>query len=58
VVVDPSGTARDVEIVTPLGLGLDEKAVEQVSAWKFEPGMKEGAPVAVKVKVEVDFQLY
>jgi TonB family protein len=58
VVVDPSGTASNVAIATPLGLGLDEKAVEQVRAWKFEPAMKDGQPVAVKVMVEVDFHLY
>jgi TonB family protein len=57
-VVDPSGTATDLAIVTPLGLGLDEKAVEAVRAWKFEPGIKDGQPVAVKTMVEVDFHLY
>jgi TonB family protein len=57
-VVDPSGTATDLAIMTPLGLGLDEKAVEAVRAWKFEPGTKDGQPVAVKTMVEVDFHLY
>jgi len=58
VVVDPAGRAADVEIVTPLGLGLDEKAVEAVRSWSFEPAMKDGQPVAVKVMIEVDFHLY
>jgi len=58
VVVDPSGRAQAVAIATPLGLGLDEKAVEQVRAWKFDPAMKDGEPVAVKIMVEVDFHLY
>jgi TonB family protein len=57
-VIDPSGTETDLAIVTPLGLGLDEKAVEAVRAWKFEPGIKDGQPVAVKTMVEVDFHLY
>jgi TonB family protein len=57
-VVDPSGAATDLAIMTPLGLGLDEKAVEAVRAWKFEPAMKGGQPVAVKIMVEVDFHLY
>jgi TonB family protein len=57
-VVDPSGTATDLAIVNPLGLGLDEKAIEAVGAWKFEPGTKDGQPVAVKTMVEVDFHLY
>jgi|SRR5579863_1296279 len=57
-VVDPSGSARDIAIVLPLGLGLDEQAVKAVSAWKFEPGMKDGTPVPVRIMVEVDFHLY
>lgn len=58
VVVEPSGTAGEVAIVTPLGLGLDEKAVEQVRLWKFKPAAKDGEPVAVKIMVEVSFHLY
>jgi TonB family protein len=58
VVIDPSGAVSDVAIATPLGLGLDEKAVEAVRSWKFEPAMKNGEPVAVKIMVEVDFHLY
>ena len=57
-VVDASGSARDVAITSPLGLGLDENAVESVSTWKFEPARKNGEPVAVKIEVEVDFHLY
>jgi len=41
-----------------LGLGLDEKAIEAVKNWKFEPAMKDGKPVAVQINVEVDFRLY
>jgi TonB family protein len=58
VVVDPSGAPRDLAIVRPLGLGLDEQAVKQVSNWKFEPGMKDGTPVPAKIMVEVSFHLY
>ena len=41
-----------------LGLGLDEKAIEAVRLWKFEPARKNGQPVAVQINVEVDFRLY
>lgn len=57
-IVTPEGTPRDVRIVRSLGMGLDEKAIEAVSQWKFEPGMKDGKPVAVFVNVEVNFHLY
>ena len=57
-VVDSSGAPTDLQIDRPLGLGLDEKAVEAVSSWEFEPGQKEGEPVAVRIAVEVSFHLY
>jgi TonB family protein len=58
VVVDPSGHPRNIHILRALGLGLDEKAIQAVQKWKFEPGMKDGRPVAVAVNVEVNFRLY
>lgn len=57
-VADASGAVRDVQIVKPLGLGLDENAVESVGKWKFEPAKKNGTPVAVELMIEVDFHLY
>jgi TonB family protein len=41
-----------------LGLGLDEKAIEAVRQWKFDPARKNGQPVAVQINVEVNFRLY
>lgn len=57
-VVTPDGSVRNVRIVRPRGLGLDEKAVEAVSIWKFEPARKDGRPVAVQINVEVTFRLH
>lgn len=57
IVVDPNGKARDIRVVRPLGLGLDEKAIEAVMKWRFKPGMKDGAPVPVQATVEVNFRL-
>jgi len=45
-------------VARTLGLGLDEKAIEAVKVWRFEPAMKDGKPVAVQVNVEVTFRLY
>ena len=36
--VDPSGNVRNVRVRQSLGLGLDEKAIEAVSHWRFRPG--------------------
>jgi len=57
-IVGPDGHPRDIRIARSLGLGLDEKAIEAVKQWKFEPAMKDGKPVAVQINVEVDFRLY
>ena len=57
-VVGPDGRPRDIRIARTLGLGLDEKAIEAVRTWKFEPAMKDGRPVAVQINVEVSFRLY
>ncbi|MGA8153129.1 MAG: energy transducer TonB [Terriglobales bacterium] len=57
-VVGPDGKPRDIKVSRTLGLGLDEKAIEAVKQWKFEPAMKDGKPVAVQINVEVSFRLY
>ena len=58
IVVDTEGHARNIHVLKSLGMGLDEKAIEAVRQWKFEPATKDGKPVAVKVAVEVSFHLY
>jgi protein TonB len=55
--IDPNGNATNIKVQRSLGLGLDEKAVEAVSKWKFKPGMKDGAPVTVAATIEVNFRL-
>jgi TonB family protein len=57
-VVGPDGRPRDIRVARTLGLGLDEKAIEAVKTWRFEPAMKDNKPVAVQINVEVSFRLY
>jgi TonB family protein len=57
-VVDRAGVPAEIHIAKPAGLGLDEKSVEAVSKWKFEPGQKDARPVAVQLEVETSFSLY
>jgi protein TonB len=57
-VVDADGRPTNIRILNALGMGLDEKAIESVKNWKFEPGKKDGRDVAVEIAVEVDFHLY
>lgn len=56
-VIDEHGNTRDIHVIRPLGLGLDEKAIEAVARWRFRPALKGGRPVAVQAQVEVNFRL-
>jgi periplasmic protein TonB len=56
--IRPDGRTHDVRIRRSLGMGLDEKAIETILRWKFEPGRKDGIAVAVLVDVEATFRLY
>lgn len=57
-IVGPEGKAHDIRIARSVGMGLDEKAMEAVQTWKFEPARKDGRAVAVLINVEVSFRLY
>jgi TonB family protein len=57
-IVDTTGKVVDVRITTPLGMGLDEKAVEAIRKWKFEPAKIGDDAVPVQIAVEIDFHLY
>jgi periplasmic protein TonB len=57
-IVDTNGRPTQIRVINALGMGLDEKAIESVKNWKFEPGQKDGHPVPVEIAVEVDFHLY
>lgn len=57
-VVDANGRPTNIRVASSLGMGLDEKAIEAVKNWRFEPSMKDGHPVRVEIAVEVEFHLY
>lgn len=56
-IIDANGNTRDIHVIRPLGLGLDEKAIEAVAKWRFRPALRGGKPVAVEAEVEVHFRL-
>ncbi len=56
--VGPDGRPRNIRVERSLGLGLDEKAIEAVKKWTFDPATKDGKPVTVAINVEVSFRLY
>jgi TonB family protein len=57
VVINADGQPQDIRVIRKLDPGLDQKAIEAVRQWTFEPATRNGQPVAVQATVEVNFQL-
>jgi len=57
-VVGSDGRPYDIRVRQSLGMGLDEKALEAVSRWRFRPATLNGQAVATQIAVEVNFRLY
>jgi TonB family protein len=57
-VVDKNGKPRDLQIISPLGMGLDESAIDEMSHWQFLPGRFNGQPIEIMINVEVCFRIY
>jgi TonB family protein len=58
-VVRTDGTPGDIKVTKSLDTqyGLDNQAVAALSQWRFEPGLKDGKPVPVRVTIEMRFTL-
>jgi protein TonB len=57
-VVDQNGIPTNVRVVRGVGHGLDEKALEAVSKYRFKPSMEHGQPVPVEINVMINFQIF
>jgi len=57
-IVGKDGRPYDIRVGQTLGMGLDEKAMEAVSRWRFRPATFAGQPVATQIAVQVEFHLY
>lgn len=55
-IVDDRGRPTNISVLSPLGYGLDERALETIEKWRFIPGSKDGKPVKVLATVEVNFR--
>lgn len=55
-VVNSRGVPERVRVVLGLEPGLDSNAAAAVRRWRFEPAMKDGKPVPVRVAIEVSFK--
>lgn len=57
-IVAPDGRPHAIQVSRSLGMGLDEKAIEAVNTWRFEPATKDGHAVPVMIEIYVSFHLY
>ena len=57
-VVGKDGRPYNIRVRQSLGMGLDEKAIEAVTNWRFRPATVNGQPIATQIGVQVDFHLY
>jgi TonB family protein len=58
IVVNAQGEVEQASVVKPLGLGLDQNALQSVRTWKFQPATLNDTPVPVRVMIEVSFRLF
>jgi len=57
IIVGKDGLLRDIRVVKSLDPGLDQKAIEAVTKWRFRPGQKDGQALDVQATIEVNFRL-
>lgn len=57
VVVGVDQRAHDIQVIKSLDRGLDTNAIRSIQTWRFQPGTKNGKPVPVRAKIEVNFRL-
>lgn len=58
VTVGTDGKPHEIVVEKKLGHGLDEKAVDAVRQWRFEPATIDGKPVEAKIHLSIAFRLY
>ena len=56
-IVDKDGLTTEVQVEKASDKTFGEAAQQAVSKWKFKPGMKNGEPIRVAMKVPVVFTL-
>ncbi len=56
VVVNSHGIPEQIQVVNSVSSELDAKGIEAVKQWRFKPGTKDGKPVAVQIRVTINFR--
>jgi TonB family protein len=55
--IDKEGNVSVLDIVQPLGLDLDESAIEAVSKWKYTPASLNGEPIDFETTLKIQFHI-
>jgi TonB family protein len=56
-VIGTDGRPKQVWIISPVGVGLDDAAVEAVRKWVYRPWVVDGRPLQVQTDVTVLYEL-
>jgi len=57
VTIDNQGVPIELHVLKSLDPGLDQRALDAVSQWRFRPATQDGEPVAFQATIEVNFRL-
>ena len=55
--IDENGIPKDIVAETNVGFGLEEAAIEALKKSKLHPGMENGKPTSMRVKIPYEFKL-
>lgn len=58
ITIGRDGRPASANLVRGLGYGLDEQVLRVVGLWRFTPAQLNGKPVAVRLSMEMSFNLY
>ncbi|HET7873220.1 MAG TPA: energy transducer TonB, partial [Terriglobales bacterium] len=56
-IVDTGGSVKDVQIVKPVGVGMDDAIAEKISGWKFSPALSGADAIEVLMYARVSVKL-
>jgi TonB family protein len=54
--ISESGRPEEIRLVRGAGFGLDERAIQSVSTWRFDPANRAGRPLREQTRVELNFR--
>ncbi len=57
IVVNVDGSVGEARILRSVEPGLDANSLEAVKTWRFQPAMKDGRAVAIRIRTSMTFQL-